>query len=346
VTRADTTPAETLPALRIRSCGQHHAGELAQLHARLFNAPWDAASFRETLADAGALAFAAAPGVIGTGKPLLPWALIVGRVAADEAEILTLAVARELQRLGIGARLVERLCRAAGKRGARRVYLEVAEGNRAARAFYARLGFEESGRRRGYYARAGAPPEDAVTMCLALQAPAATDAQVDDLRGLAYKRAADCAPETHMGEDMPASPQPANRIERLCADKRLRMTGQRRVIARVLSDAKDHPDVEEVHRRAHAVDQRISLSTVYRTLRLFEAKGILERHDFGAGRGRYEAAARSHHDHLIDLETGRVIEFSNDEIERLQQRVAQELGFQLVGHRLELYGVPAKRPRR
>jgi Fur family transcriptional regulator, ferric uptake regulator len=145
---------------------------------------------------------------------------------------------------------------------------------------------------------------------------------------------------------MPASPRPANRIERLCADKRLRMTGQRRVIARVLSDANDHPDVEEVHRRAHAVDQRISLSTVYRTLRLFEAKGILERHDFGAGRGRYEAAARSHHDHLIDIETGRVIEFSNEEIERLQQRVAQELGFHLVGHRLELYGVPAKRPRR
>jgi Fur family ferric uptake transcriptional regulator len=145
---------------------------------------------------------------------------------------------------------------------------------------------------------------------------------------------------------MRATTPPANRIEKLCADKRLRMTGQRRVIARVLSDAKDHPDVEEVHRRAHAEDRRISLSTVYRTLRLFETKGILERHDFGAGRGRYEAAARSHHDHLIDLESGRVIEFSNEEIERLQQRVAQELGFKLVGHRLELYGVPLKRPRR
>jgi Fur family transcriptional regulator, ferric uptake regulator len=137
--------------------------------------------------------------------------------------------------------------------------------------------------------------------------------------------------------------QTASRIERLCADKRLRMTGQRRVIARVLSAAKDHPDVEEVHRRAHAVDARISLSTVYRTLRLFATKGILERHDFGAGRGRYEEADRSHHDHLINIETGQVIEFSNEEIERLQRRVARELGYELIGHKLELYGVPSKR---
>jgi len=124
------------------------------------------------------------------------------------------------------------------------------------------------------------------------------------------------------------------------------MTGPRRVIARVLSVAKDHPDVEEVHRRAHAVDQRISLSTVYRTLKVFAANGILERHDFGAGRGRYEEAARSHHDHLIDIETGKVIEFSNDEIERIQRRVARELGFDLVGHKLELYGVPVRRARK
>jgi Fur family ferric uptake transcriptional regulator len=124
------------------------------------------------------------------------------------------------------------------------------------------------------------------------------------------------------------------------------MTGPRRVIARVLSAAKDHPDVEEVHRRAHAVDKRISLSTVYRTLKVFAANGILERHDFGAGRGRYEEAARSHHDHLIDIETGRVIEFSNEEIERIQKRVARELGFDLVGHKLELYGTPVRRTRK
>ena len=144
---------------------------------------------------------------------------------------------------------------------------------------------------------------------------------------------------------MPAALKGApSRIERLCSDKRLRMTGQRRVIASVLSAAKDHPDVEEVYRRANAVDARISLSTVYRTLRLFADKGILERHDFGAGRGRYEEATRRHHDHLINVETGQVIEFSNEAIEQLQERVARELGFNLVGHKLELYGVPIKRP--
>ena len=118
------------------------------------------------------------------------------------------------------------------------------------------------------------------------------------------------------------------------------MTGQRRTIARVLSLATDHPDVEEVHRRANAVDSGISLSTVYRTLKLFADKGILERHDFGHGRGHYEEASRRHHDHLVDVESGRVIEFSNEEIEALQERVARELGFKLVGHKLELYGVP------
>jgi Fur family transcriptional regulator, ferric uptake regulator len=164
---------------------------------------------------------------------------------------------------------------------------------------------------------------------------------VDAPWGVAYKmHIRGCA---RNAQDMTASLEEASRIERLCANKRLRMTGQRRVIARVLSDAKDHPDVEEVHRRAHAVDARISLSTVYRTLKLLSDNGILERHEFGAGRGRYEEAAGHHHDHLIDIETGRVIEFSNEDIERIQRRVARELGFELVGHRLELYGVPLKR---
>lgn len=134
--------------------------------------------------------------------------------------------------------------------------------------------------------------------------------------------------------------QQKSRIEERCSAEGLRMTGQRRTIARVLTEARDHPDVEEVHRRAHALDSRISLSTVYRTLKLFSERGILERHDFGHGRGRYEEAALSHHDHLVDMASGRVIEFSNEEIEALQERVARELGFTLVGHRLELYGVP------
>jgi Fur family ferric uptake transcriptional regulator len=127
-------------------------------------------------------------------------------------------------------------------------------------------------------------------------------------------------------------------LETLCAQRGLRMTGQRRVIARVLSEARDHPDVEELHRRAHLVDPHISLSTVYRTVNLLEKKGILERHAFGRGRGRYEEATRDHHDHLIDIATGRVIEFRSEEIEKLQEKIARELGFSLVGHRLELYG--------
>lgn len=130
-----------------------------------------------------------------------------------------------------------------------------------------------------------------------------------------------------------------NRIEALCAKQGLRMTGPRRVIARVLCSAKNHPDVDEVYRRANEVDPRIALSTVYRTLKLFAEIGILERHDFGHGRGRYEEASGDHHDHLIDVESGRVIEFRNEAIEALQDRIARELGFKLVGHRLELYGV-------
>ena len=120
------------------------------------------------------------------------------------------------------------------------------------------------------------------------------------------------------------------------------MTGQRRTIARVLSEAEDHPDVEEVYRRASTVDPRISLSTVYRTVRLFENEGILERHAFGDGRARYEPAGHGHHDHLINVKTGEVIEFRNEQIERLQESVARELGFRLIGHRLELFGVRVK----
>jgi Fur family ferric uptake transcriptional regulator len=133
-----------------------------------------------------------------------------------------------------------------------------------------------------------------------------------------------------------------DRLERLCEEKRLRMTDQRRVIARVLSGAEDHPDAEELHRRAAAVDPRISLATVYRTMRLFEDAGIIERHDFRDGRARYEESPQEHHDHLINVKTGEVIEFMNEEIEELQQRVARELGFELVDHRLELYGRPLK----
>ncbi len=130
------------------------------------------------------------------------------------------------------------------------------------------------------------------------------------------------------------------RLEKLCVDKGMRMTDQRRVIARVLSVAEDHPDVEEIHRRASAIDARISIATVYRTMRLFEESGVVERHDFQDGRSRYEEATEDHHDHLIDLKSGTVIEFVNVEIEALQRRIAEEHGYKLVAHRLELYGVP------
>ena len=131
-----------------------------------------------------------------------------------------------------------------------------------------------------------------------------------------------------------------DRIEKLCVDKGMRMTDQRRVVARVLSEAKDHPDVEELYRRAHQVDPHISIATVYRTVRLFEEAGIIERHDFRDGRSRYEEAPDQHHDHLIDMRTGKVIEFMDEEIEALQNAIARRLGFKLVDHRLELYGVP------
>jgi Fur family ferric uptake transcriptional regulator len=129
-------------------------------------------------------------------------------------------------------------------------------------------------------------------------------------------------------------------IERACRERGLRMTGQRRIIARILGEAQDHPDVEELHRRAAAVDDRISLSTVYRTVRLFEQNGIIERLEFRGGRSRYEQAAREHHDHLINLRTGDVIEFRSEEIEALQTEIARRLGYRLVYHRLELYAVP------
>ncbi|WP_172295765.1 Fur family transcriptional regulator [Pseudoruegeria sp. HB172150] len=130
-----------------------------------------------------------------------------------------------------------------------------------------------------------------------------------------------------------------------CEAKGLRMTEQRRVIATVLQASSDHPDVEELHARASAVDPRISLATVYRTVKLFEEAGIIEKLEFGDGRARYEDADREHHDHLIDMHTGEVIEFCDPEIEALQEKIAKKLGYDLRGHRLELYGVPKKAPR-
>jgi Fur family ferric uptake transcriptional regulator len=129
-------------------------------------------------------------------------------------------------------------------------------------------------------------------------------------------------------------------LEAACADKGMRMTEQRRIIARVLQASHDHPDVEELYRRASAVDPNISISTVYRTVKLFEDAGIIERHDFRDGRSRYETLPEEHHDHLIDLRSGKVIEFRSEEIEKIQELIARKLGYRLVDHRLELYAVP------
>ena len=134
----------------------------------------------------------------------------------------------------------------------------------------------------------------------------------------------------------------AKNIISRCEANGLRMTDQRRIVASVIESAEDHPDVEELHCRASAIDPRISLATVYRTVKLFEEAGILERLEFGDGRARYEDATRDHHDHLIDMQSGEVIEFVDPEIEALQERIAARLGYTLKGHRLELYGVPTK----
>ena len=138
----------------------------------------------------------------------------------------------------------------------------------------------------------------------------------------------------------------AKSLEELCAERGMRMTEQRRIIARILEESEDHPDLEELYRRSVMVDAKISISTVYRTVKLFEDAGIIERHEFRDGRARYETVPEEHHDHLIDLKSGVVIEFHSPEIEALQERIAREHGFKLVDHRLELYGVPLRKDER
>ena len=131
-------------------------------------------------------------------------------------------------------------------------------------------------------------------------------------------------------------------LEQLCIERGMKMTEQRRIIARVLSDADDHPDVEDVYQRSVQLDPKISIATVYRTVRLFEEAGLLDRHDFGDGRSRYEQASDDHHDHLVDVQSGDIIEFHDEEVEELQRQIAARLGYSLIGHRMELYGVELK----
>ena len=134
-----------------------------------------------------------------------------------------------------------------------------------------------------------------------------------------------------------------SKIEIKCKEKGVRLTEQRKVIAQVMSESKDHPDVEELHKRISLIDKKISIATVYRTVKLFEESGILEKHDFKGGKARYEQSPDQHHDHLIDINSGEIIEFVNEEIEKLQNKVAEKLGYKLVDHKLELYGSKIKK---
>ena len=134
-----------------------------------------------------------------------------------------------------------------------------------------------------------------------------------------------------------------NSIEKICSEKGVRLTDQRKLVAQVMSDAKDHPDVDELHKRVTKIDPKVSVATVYRTVKLFEEAGIIEKHDFKSGKARYEKAPEEHHDHLIDVNSGEIIEFVNEEIEKLQENVAKKLGYKLVDHRLELYGTKIKK---
>ena len=283
---------------------------LAALHASAFAEAWSAEWLAKLLVQPGTFAF------------LVPaQGFVLARAGGGEAEVLTLAVEPAARRRGIASALVRAAAAQGWELGAQSLFLEVAEANLAAKNLYLRLGFVEVARRKGYYGGAGA---DALVLRAKLP-----------LCG--WESSCNSIKLANMDRG-----EASTRIEKLCVDKGLRMTEQRRVIARVLSDAADHPDAEELYRRASAIDPHISIATVYRTVKLFEDAGILERHDFRDGRSRYEELPESHHDHLIDVQSGNVIEFRNEEIERLQRRVAEELGFELVDHRLELYGVPKK----
>lgn len=287
------------------------AGVLSALHAAAFDPAWSEAEVSALLAGNGVLALAAMDGATPIG-------FILWRTVVDEAEILTLMTAPAHRGSGVATALLRDALAAATAAGATTMFLEVAEDNEAALAVYAREGFHRMGRRRGYYRR-GLERIDAVTLRRDLNS---------------------ASREPYAHGDVSRSGQ-VDRLEKLCAERGLRMTEQRRVIARVLSQASDHPDVEELHRRAHAIDAHISIATVYRTVRLFEESGILTRHDFRQNRSRYEEAGEIHHDHLIDMKTGAVVEFVDEEIEALQKKIARRLGYRLVDHRLELYAVPA-----
>lgn len=291
------------------------APALAVLHERCFARSWDERALSQFIGVPDCLALICAP------RDVPPQGFLIVRVAADEAELLTLCVLPDHRRQGLARALLSTATSQLRGGGTKRLFLEVDEQNTPALELYRTFGAEKVGLRSAYYEHGA----NAAIFSLALSGPGSDDGGRKRLLTMAKA-------ETSI-----------SRLERFCAERGLRMTGQRRIIARVLSEADDHPDVEEVYRRASTLDPRISLSTVYRTVRLLEGAGILERHAFGDGRARYEPVGHGHHDHLINVTTGEVIEFHNEQIERLQEAVAQELGFRLIGHRLELFGMPIKK---
>ena len=287
------------------------AAQLAALHARCFDHPWSEAEFASLLHLPSSLA-------LGQREDGVLLGFVLSRIAADEAEILTVGVARNP-----GARdAAARSCPACMNRRL----------SAGLSAFSWRFPTSITQRARCMNEPV-TPKRD--------EERAITATEATRLCSKKHCQAVDKRPVERLSTQYPAGRiEMPDRIEKLCIEKGLRMTEQRRVIARVLSTSADHPDAEELHRRAAAEDPRISLATVYRTVRLFEEAGIIERHDFRDGRSRYEEVGDDHHDHLIDLKSGEVIEFVNDEIERLQEAIARKLGYKLVDHRLELYGVP------
>jgi Fur family transcriptional regulator, ferric uptake regulator len=318
----------------LSEAGPADACALAALHAASFHRGWREDEFERLLLDRNVVAHRATVRGILVG-------FILSRLVLDEAEILSVAVASARKRAGATAARYQPT-----SVGCARHALCISGGGRGQCAGAAALSRRGLPRRRApgivlfhdpRFRRRYSAPRPGVTSdwrrnhmgCISVPNDVAWTQWIPARRrDIAVGR-----------RSVVNAPKPRD-IEALCSAKGMRMTEQRRVIARVLAAADDHPDVEELYRRCSAVDDRISISTVYRTVKLFEDAGIIERHDFRNGRARYEQMPDSHHDHLINLRTGEVIEFQSEDIERLQADVARRLGYRLVDHRLELYAVP------
>jgi Fur family transcriptional regulator, ferric uptake regulator len=305
--------------MTMRIAAAADAPDLSDLHRASFSEGWSSRDFETWLSRPEGFA------VLST-REREAVAFGLALAAGDDAELLAIATRPETRRGGLAREILHALDAEAQARGLKRWVLEVARNNLAAAGLYKSAGFVEIGVRKAYY-----PHGEGRVDALVLVGP------VGLLSGHRGARPA-YVPGVPADPGRPDGGRPM--IEQRCVEKGLRMTEQRRVIARVLSTAADHPDAEELHRRAASIDPNISLATVYRTVKLFEDSGIIERHDFRDGRSRYEEAPEEHHDHLIDAKSGRVVEFKSDEIEKLQIEIARKLGYRLVDHRLELYGVP------